>query len=150
MDSDLMEFINDKVVKVKMQEIAEKIKPQIKSKFQGAINEFYAVDSGGYNRTMSFLDTIKDPSESYSDMTLTLTYTFSSDDVSVNSWDAPWGITYDGNPEIAFATAFGVGYHGGPKPVGDSIGKKHWTWAITRRTTPIALLLLRSLDSLIV
>ena len=111
-------------IKQILQESVDKIKGEMKLINFTAISLFYSGGpAGSYNRVPGFFSLDKDPEESWEDKGVILTYTYSAGDVSVNSWDAPWGVTYPGSSEWAFDTGFVHGIHGGPRPA--AFG---WTW----------------------
>ena len=140
-----------------LEQAVEKIKTQMVEINKNAVDNFYSVGSGSYNRTESFFNVVNhDPDESYSDTECTLVYKYSSSDVSVNPWESPWGITYPGNPEYAFISGFEHGFHGGPKPTTiESLydfqnikTKGGWTWARTKKTTSISDLIDEGINSI--
>ena len=91
-----------------------------------------------------------EPAVSIGGNSATLTYTF--EPPAVNGWDAPWGVSYPGNPEIALATAYDSGYHGGPKPLWDSEKGTYnfaaWTWSRTQKSTPLGEAILAHIGTL--
>ena len=135
------------ILKPKVDEIKGKMDGIVKD----AVSTFYGSgSSGSYSRTGGLQNILTNnaPDEQWDADGVTLTYHFSSDGVSVNSWDSPWGITYPGNPEIAFGVAFDVGYHGGPKPYRNN-GEAGWTWAYTQQSDPIYDLIMQGVNSLL-
>ena len=137
-------YISDQDIKELLKDAVEKIKSQMKQINTNAVQEFYSAPHPSYNRTGSFSTVVAhEPKEEYSDDGCLLTYRYSSSDVSVNPWLSPWGKEYDGNPEIAFSTAFNEGYHGGPRPA-----KGGWSWANVTKTDPIIELIERGMENL--
>lgn len=121
-----------------------KIKPQMSEIINAAVMNFYASASPGtYERTLSVFNINKPPAEYWGAKSVRLTYTFSSGDISVNSWDSPWGVHYPGNAEIAFDKAYDEGYHGGPKP-----SKGGWTWSMTQKSDPIGETIWQLIDTI--
>ena len=128
-------------------EAVNKIKPQMHDIIEASVLGFYASASpGNYARTIGLHNINKPPAESWTDNSVTLTYTFSSGDISVNSWESPWGTTYSGDPEKAFDKAYDEGYHGGPKPL-HGLGNG-WFWDATQQSTPIGDLIWQYIDTI--
>ena len=137
-------YITQDDIKKLLEDTVKSIKQQMKEVNTNAVKEFYSAPHPTYDRTNSFFTVVShDPKEEYFDNGCLLTYKFSSSDVSVNPWASPWGKTYDGNPEIAFFTAFQDGYHGGPRPV-----KGGWSWDRTTKTESIMDLIQDGIDNL--
>lgn len=139
---------SEAIVKEILTEAVEKVKPQVSQIIETAVNDFYgAASPGNYGRTGGLANINKPPSESWTDHSVTLTYTFSSGDISVNSWESPWGITYPGSTEHAFDKAYDEGLHGGPKPLGGG-SSGFWTWDRTQQSTPLGELIMQGIDSI--
>ena len=150
-------YITEEDIRQILEPIVDKVKSQMVDINNSAVEQFYGTSSGSYGRTGSFSNVVqREPQIEYSGNGCTLTYTYSSSDVAVNSWSSSWGITYPGNPEYAFISGFEHGSHGGPKPTTiESLydfqnikTKGGWTWAKTNVTTPIIELIEQGMNNL--
>ena len=138
-------FFSDEDIKKIVKPYVDEIKVKMKKINRNAVEDFYSAPHPTYNRTDSFFNVVNhDPDEDYYSDGCLLTYKYSSGDVTVNQWDSPWGISYEGNPEIAFSTAFYSGLHGGPRPN----GKGGWSFNKTNITDPILDLIQEGIDGL--
>ena len=125
----------------------EDIKLQMDEINQDAVDNFYSYKSGAkkfpYWRTGSFNSFVSDPEETIIGDKYYLIYDYSALTVTVNEWQAPWGLL-EGDPEWAFETAFIYGYHGGPE---QRFPLKGWSWDVAK-TDPIWDLICEGVDSL--
>lgn len=110
---------------------------------RNAINEFYSVDQGTYNRTGGFNIFVKEPDEKKVGKKTILTYTYKGVDVAVNPWMSPWDIEYTGDSSWAFDTGFVHGLHGGPRPRYDG-----WSWDGVKKTEPIWEIIVKGINQL--
>ena len=150
-ESDIIDLT--KVKKDILQENVNIVKAKVHDALSSAVESYYSSASPGtYGRTNSFSNFANVvPTESWSEDSVSLTFTFDSGMVSVNSWNAPWGTTYPGDSEQAFTKAYDFGLHGGPKPVWNShtgYNFGSWTWGSTQMSEPLGRAIERSLLSI--
>lgn len=111
----LMSMPDDQIIK-HMQPFIDEVKADVaKAAAEGAEDFYGAAPQGTYTRTGSFSSMgQKEPQikRSADKLGVDLTFTFSSDEVSVN----PWG-GYSGSPEESFNADYLNGFHGGPRKV---------------------------------
>lgn len=123
-------LLSDNDIQKMLEPIVNDIKAQMDVINRNAIDAFYERPSGTYGRVPGFYSLCVQPKEIKKKRGIDLVYTYSASDVSVNSWQSPWGIEYPGDSGWAFDTGFVHGYHGGPRPD----GKNSWTWEHTLKT----------------